>query len=134
MSDLAKMKESMLDRYATKRVLINEQEYGQLSNSEKERCSFFMGDYYHNKQLSIPEEELSTFFTLKSFEAQMETKEALEAVKESQFQLVMATQNLREIIKEMKMAIVAIKNIVIFVFVLSIFSSLVLLILQMLNF
>ncbi len=134
MSDLEKMKENILDRYATKRVLISELEHRKLPDSEKEKCSFFVGDYYYDKKLSIPQEELDTFFTLKTFEAQMETKEEIALMKESHYQLLRTNQSMEETIKEMKMAVVAIKNIVIFVFIFGIIASIFVAMAQMQRF
>ena len=103
MSDLESLREKVLGDHFVKQVRINEEEFHSLSREEKEKCSDLgNGLYAYDKKLDIPPEEIDSFLALKSFEAQMESKNA----------------------------IITIKNIVVFIFVVSIIASILLLILQ----
>lgn len=106
MSDLEILRERMLGEYLVEQVRINEEEFKQLSREEKERCSAFLNGYLYNIKLEISPDEMDSFLALKSFEAQMETMNA----------------------------IITIKNIVVFIFVLSIIASIVLFFLQVQRF
>jgi hypothetical protein len=106
MSDLEKVKAKVIRKYAVQEAYIKEEEWKKLSKEEKKYCSayapYIPGEYVYRSPLNIPPEELDSFLALKSFEAQMETKNA----------------------------IITIKNIVVFIFVLSIIASIVLFFLQ----
>lgn len=102
MSDLESLREKVLGKYLTEDVEISSKEYKNLSQQEKKRCTSWAGDYFYSVKLDIPPEEMDSFLALKSFEAQMEIRNA----------------------------IITIKNIVVFIFVLSIIASILLLIIQ----
>lgn len=102
MSDLEKLKNEIMRKYAYEKVLINEEDFKKLSKEDKKSSTYVAGEYVYFRPLSIPLEELDSFLALKSFEAQMESKNA----------------------------IITIKNIVVFIFVVSIIASILLLILQ----
>jgi hypothetical protein len=106
MSDLEKIKTRILRKYAFEEAYIKEEEWKELSKEERKYCSayapFIPGEYVYRGPLKILPEELDTFLALKSFEAQMETRNA----------------------------IITIKNIVMFIFVMSIIASIVLFFLQ----
>lgn len=106
MSDLERIKERILDKYLRERVVIDQNEYRKLTPNEKKFCAFFAGDYEYDARFDIPPEDLDSFLALKSFEAQMVTMNA----------------------------IITIKNIVVFIFVLSIIASIVLFFLQVQRF
>jgi len=102
-SDLESLREEILGDHLIKQVRISQEKYLNLSPEEKEKCSELAnGLYAYNKKLDIFPEETDSFLALKSFEAQMETRNA----------------------------IITIKNIVVFIFVISIIASILLLILQ----
>ena len=101
MSDLERLKERIVEKYFTEEVNIDSEVYRKLSDKEKEKYTQ-TGEFTYCAKLDIPPDEIDSFLALKSFEAQMETKNA----------------------------IVTIKNIVVFIFVLSIIASIVLFFLQ----
>lgn len=98
MSDLEKLKNDVLSRYAYEKVTINEKERRNLSPEERNNCSHLIVDEYeYRRPVQISDEDLDSFIALKSLEAQMETMNA----------------------------VVIIKNIVVFLVVLSIVVSIV---------
>jgi hypothetical protein len=99
MSDLENYKERVLGNYFTKKVYLSDQEYNQLSGAEKKKCTHVDGEreWEYKAKADIPPEEIDGYLALKSFEAQMETRNA----------------------------VITIKNIVVFVFVMSIIITIV---------
>ncbi len=102
MSDLESEKVRIFEKYFSKEVKIGTKEYEKLPDSEKDKFLFFGGEYVHDTNLDITPEEMSDFLSLKSFEAQMETRNA----------------------------IITIKNVIVFVFVVNIIAAILFFILM----
>ncbi len=95
MSDLERIRERVLEKHLVENVAISTEDYRKLSREERKKCFDVVGDSYYPTKLDIPPEDIDSFLALISFEAQIETKNA----------------------------IVTIKNIVVVMFVLSIIAS-----------
>jgi hypothetical protein len=102
MSDLERLRDSILGKYLVEEVRIDNEERKELPIEERKKCSYDGDGYVYPAKLDIPYEEIDSFLALKSFEAQMETNNA----------------------------IVTIKNIVVFIFVVNIIASILLFFLQ----